>query len=79
MSSGSGTDVADAISSYLPRNIPILVHSTNVSRGPMVAERLGGAGFDVLRLSFTQLLQRSDVFQEWQSDALEEWEDGEQE
>ncbi len=74
---GSGTDVAEALARYLPRDVPILVHSSNVTQGPAVARRLSGAGFDVLRLTFMGLQRRPDLFVEWQDEVLEQWSDEE--
>lgn len=70
--SGSGTNVVDAVIRYVPRHLPVLVHSSNVTKGPEMASRLGSAGFDVTRSSFHALGER--LYRAWQDEALEIWE-----
>ncbi|MCP4810080.1 MAG: hypothetical protein GY884_32485, partial [Proteobacteria bacterium] len=69
--SGSGTNVVDAILRWVPRHLPVLVHSSNITKGPEMASRLASTGFDVTRCSFPALTERA--YRAWQDEVLEIW------
>ncbi len=70
--SGSGTNVVDAVIRYVPRHLPVFVHSANVTKGPEMAARLAASGFDVTRATFASV--SVPMFRDWQAEALESWE-----
>lgn len=72
----SGSDLVESIVTHISRDVPILVHSMNPTRAPLVAQRLGRAGFDVSRIPYEELNQVS--FQAWLSDAKDNWQDVEE-
>ena len=53
----SGTDVAEVIVRNVDRDVPILVHSMNISRAPVLAQRLADTGFRVTRIAMEALDQ----------------------
>jgi hypothetical protein len=59
----NGKHVAEAVIRNVDTDVPVFVHSTNVSEGPRMAEMLEGAGFAVDIMPFHSLKQ--DVFDEW--------------
>jgi len=70
----SGTTVVKNIIRYMDKRIPILVHSMNPTRAPIMANTLKTAGFkDVLRLSMADLTKT--LFQEWLQEVRENWVD----
>lgn len=69
----SGSDLVESIITHISRNVPILVHSMNPTRAPLVAQRLGRAGFEVTRIPYEELDRAS--FEAWLSDARGNWED----
>ncbi len=52
---------------------PILVHSVNIQRAPVMVSKLEAAGFDVTRISMDHL--KEEQLLEWVEDAREMWED----
>ncbi len=62
-----------AIIRYITKDIPILVHSMNVFRAPVMVRRLECADFDVTRIPMAELTEKK-LF-EWLEDARELWED----
>lgn len=69
----SGTDIVDAIIRNIDRRTPILVHSHNRTRAPIMASKLSSAGFWVIQI-FIDKLAKADV-RDWAEDAREIWED----
>jgi hypothetical protein len=69
----SGMDAVQAIIGNISRQIPILVHSMNQTRSPIMVEQLKGAGFEVTQMPMAQLTER--LFKEWLEDVMEVWED----
>ena len=67
----SGTDLVNNIIIHLSRDVPILVHSMNSSRGPQLVDRLMKAGFDVTRIPFAELDKNTFVM--WLEEAREDW------
>jgi len=71
--STSGSNVVAAIISRIPKTVPILVHSMNVTKGDQMYRRLQGAGFSATRIRMAVLDQRR--FNQWLEDVSESWED----
>ena len=69
----SGNDVVGAIIRHIDKDVPILVHSMNVSQAPVMVRRLESAEFDVSRIPMAELTEKK-LF-EWVEDARELWED----
>lgn len=69
----SGSNVVNAIVANVPKRVPILVHSMNVTRAPQMVRRLEGAGFSVLRIRMVALHREN--FSSWLRDAEETWVD----
>jgi hypothetical protein len=69
----SGSDLVETLVTHLSRDVPILVHSMNATRAPLVVQRLNRAGFEVTRLPFETLLR--DDLQNWLEDARYNWAD----
>jgi rhodanese-related sulfurtransferase len=70
----SGTTVVKSIIRHMDKSIPILVHSMNPKRGPIMANMLKSAGFkDVIRISMDDL--NKTLFQEWLQEVRENWAD----
>ncbi len=68
----SGSDLIKVIIRNVSKDVPVLVHSMNVSRGPLMADRLAGAGFMVTRIPMSVLSRRA--FLEWVAEVREVWE-----
>lgn len=69
----SGEQVVVAITRYVAKDMPVLVHSVNVQRAPVMVSKLEAAGFDVTRISMDQLKKQQLL--EWVEEAREIWED----
>ncbi len=69
-----GKDVVSGIIKNVSVDVPILVHSMNVSQAPLMAERLEKYGFSVTRIPMANLTRQR--LQEWVAEARELWEDG---
>ena len=67
----SGSDVVSKIIANVPKWIPILVHSMNVTHAPRMVKRLHGAGFSVTRISMVVLNHGS--FLRWLQDVIDNW------
>jgi CheY-like chemotaxis protein len=69
----SGSDIVKIIARNISRETPILIHSMNISRAPLMAEALESEGFVVARVPMS-ILTKND-FVEWVEEAREMWED----
>jgi len=69
----NGMNVVDAIIRYIPNDVPIFVHSTNVTQGPAMARMLEKYNYFVMQISMNQLTQRKLL--EWVENVRELWED----
>lgn len=69
----SGSNVVAAIVKHIPKTVPILVHSMNVTKGEEMHRRLLGAGFSATRIRMAVLDQAR--FANWLVDVTESWED----
>jgi len=68
----SGTTVVSSLIRYMDKRIPILVHSMNPTRAPLMVTKLKSAGFDdVLRIPMGELTRTR--FQEWLEETRENW------
>ena len=71
--STAGSNVVSAIISHIPKTVPILVHSMNVTKGDQMYRRLQGSGFSATRIRMSILDQRR--FHHWLEDVTDCWED----
>lgn len=69
----SGSSITELIARKISREIPILVHSMNVTRGPIIASRLADAGFEVVQIPVDQLTP--EWLGGWLREARENYED----
>lgn len=69
----SGSDVVASIIKHMPKTVPILVHSMNVTKGEQMFRRLQGSGFSATRIRMAALDEGR--FLRWLEDASESWED----
>ena len=69
----SGEQVVDAVIRYVAKDVPLLVHSVNVQRAPVMVNKLEVAGFWVTRIPMDRL--HKEQFLEWLEDAREIWDD----
>ncbi len=53
----SGMNVEDVIINCVPRNVPSLVHSMNLSEAPMMVKKLKSAGFSVTRMPMREMTE----------------------
>ena len=59
----SGSDLTKIIIRNISRDVPVLVHSMNAIRGPLMAEALKAAGFPVTRIPMSCLTRN--CFLDW--------------
>ena len=59
----NGKDVVQAVVQNIDPDVPVFVHSTNVSEGPRMAQVLAGAGFAVEKTPFNTLTKN--IFDDW--------------
>lgn len=71
--STSGSNVVAAIIQHIPRQVPILVHSMNVTKGDEMFRRLRGAGFSATRIRMSALNELR--YLHWLEDVTDSWED----
>ncbi len=71
----SASNLIDSIVSSIPRSVPILIHSMNASKPPMIQRRLASEGFSVTRIRMTALTREN--FYEWLQDVRDTWEESE--
>ena len=69
----SGSNVVAAIAKHIPKLVPVLVHSMNVTKGEEMHRRLTGAGFSATRIRMSALTELR--FKGWLEDVTESWED----
>lgn len=69
----SGSNVVSAMIKHIPRQVPILVHSMNVTKGEQMHRRLEGAGFSATRIRMAVLTEFR--FNQWLEDVADYWED----
>lgn len=69
----SGMNVVDAIVQYVHRNVPILVHSMNLSEAPTMVKKLTGSGFSVTRIPMREMT--AEKLMEWLKEECEIYDD----
>lgn len=69
----SGTDLIKGISQSIPKHIPILVHSMNDSKSPLMAKQLNHQGYSVTKIKMEELTKST--FDEWLEEVADIWED----
>lgn len=69
----SGSALINVIATRVPRWVPVLIQSVNVSKGPAMAKRLINAGFTVDHVPMSRLKQQ--YYCTWVSEALQLWQD----
>jgi CheY-like chemotaxis protein len=67
----SGSDLIQVIVHNVSKEVPILVHSMNISRAPLMVKTLEAEGFMVTRIPMS-CLSKAD-FMEWIEDAQDLW------
>jgi CheY-like chemotaxis protein len=73
----STSDVLPAIKRQVRRTVPVLIHSHNANKPPLMQRSLESAGFSVTRIRFGALTE--DRFREWLDDVRDVWESTESE
>lgn len=68
-----GKDIVNMIVKNISKNVPILVHSMNVTQAPIMAHRLEKDGYCVTLIPMANLTKER--LQEWVSEARALWED----
>ena len=68
-----GKDIVTVIIKNISRDVPILVHSMNVTQAPVMAHRLEKDGFSVTRIPMANLTKER--LREWVEEARAVWED----
>ena len=69
----SGSTVVKWIKEMIPTDVPILIHSMNVSRAPEMKRSLEAAGFSVTRITM-DMLER-EHFHSWLNEVRDNWDD----
>jgi hypothetical protein len=69
----SGNDIIDVIIIHIDRNVPILIHSTNIHQSIKMKQQLEGIGYPVTKIPMTDLTKEK--FNEWLNEAFELWKD----
>lgn len=69
----SGTDLINGISQSMPKHIPVLVHSMNDSKSPLMAKQLSQQGYSVTKIKMEELTKAK--FDEWLEEVADIWED----
>ncbi len=69
----SGNDVVNAVIKNVQKDVPIFIHSMNVSQAPLMVNKLESAGFQVTRIPVRDLSNKR--LADWVEDARELWED----
>lgn len=69
----SGTDLINGISQSMPKHIPVLVHSMNDSKSPLMAKKLTQQGYCVTKIKMEELTKAK--FDEWLEEVADVWED----
>lgn len=69
----SGSHIIEAIYSKISRDVPVLVHSMNPEKSPVMVRRLEEAGFYVQKVPWE--FMNKQFFHEWLDEVEELWED----
>jgi CheY-like chemotaxis protein len=68
-----GKDIVNMIVKNISKDVPILVHSMNVTQAPVMAQRLEKDGYSVTRIPMANLTKER--LQAWVEEARAMWED----
>jgi CheY-like chemotaxis protein len=69
----SGTDIVPVLIDRVDHDVPVLVHSMNMSRGPAMVMRLREAGFETAHVPFENLSKAH--FLKWVEHVNDLWEE----
>ena len=69
----STSNLMNSIVLSVPRSVPILIHSMNVSKPPQMVRRLQAEGYSVTRIRMIVLTR--DNFHMWLQDVRDNWEE----
>lgn len=69
----SGSHVIEAIISFISIDVPVMVHSMNPDKSPMVVRKLEKAGFWVSKIPWETITEK--IYLEWLDTVKEEWDD----
>ena len=69
----SGNDLIDIIINNIERDVPVLMHSTNIHQSERMKKQLEGNGFCVTKTPMYDLTREK--FDEWFEDAYSYWQD----
>ena len=69
----SGTQVVETIIGNISNSVPVLVHSMNPEKAPIMVRRLEGAGFAVTRTCWYDI--NEPLYHEWLEEVREAWEE----
>lgn len=70
----SASNLIPVIQRNVPRHVPVLIHSHNVSKPVTMERALVSAGFSVTRVRFATLLRDTSLFTNWLDDVRDDWE-----
>ncbi|WP_319587880.1 cyclic-phosphate processing receiver domain-containing protein [uncultured Desulfobulbus sp.] len=69
----SGTQMVEAMIGNISNRVPVLIHSMNPGKAPIMVRRLEEAGFGVTRTSWFDI--NDALYHEWLEEVREAWED----
>ncbi len=69
----SGSHLVGAIIAHISSGVPILIHSMNPDKSPLMARKLETAGFWVTKKRWFDI--NEEVYWDWLEDVSEEWDD----
>ncbi len=69
----SGMDVVKAVTGFIDKEVPGLIHFVNVSGAEVMAKRIEKASFRATRIPMDKLEERNLL--DWMEDVRETWED----
>lgn len=69
----SSSHLMNALVLSIPRSVPVLIHSMNISKPVIMERQLKSAGFSVTRIKMEDLTRAS--FHEWLQDVRDNWDD----
>lgn len=67
----SGTQVVDGILRTVSRDVPVMIHSMNPEKSPVMAARLESAGFQVSKTPWFEMTEA--LYLQWLEAVGEEW------
>lgn len=67
----SASHLVDSIVMTVPRHVPVLIHSMNAAKPPVLKKRLASAGFSVTRIRMASLTP--ELFDMWLQEVRDNW------